>query len=285
MAAEAAGEVPTSRSISCLIRQRARCSRTRWFSALMSSSAQVSPASRPSVSRSRITARWPAGNRSITARACSQSWRPATTRSGSSSSHKRGASAQCPLGRNWSSGRPRSPGAVPSISAPRPTSRPSRATRVRARFRTMLKIHVTRLDRPSNRATPPYTASHESCTTSSAWAWLPMMEAARRTSEAWKRRTSARYARGSPFRRRARKAGSSNAAEEDMARISPVWAVRRRTGDQQLPCPGMVGERRPAGAATVWPAADEAAPWRPWPRGVTRNAEGAPRQGAKGARQ
>ena len=42
--------------------------------------------------------------------------------------------------------------------------------RVRARFVTILKIQVTRLERSSNFPTPEHTASHESCTTSSAWA-------------------------------------------------------------------------------------------------------------------
>jgi hypothetical protein len=47
----------------------------------------------------------------------------------------------------------------------------------------MLKIHVTTLERPSKPLTPANTASQASCTTSSACARLPMIEAATPISE------------------------------------------------------------------------------------------------------
>ena len=238
-----AGASPTSRSISRRMRPRARCSRTRWFSALIASSAQVSAASRPSMSRSTITARWPAGNRSTTSSTWSQSWRPPTIRSGVTFSHSRGASAQWPSGVNRSSGTPRPPGrppgAAPSSSAPRPTSRPSRDRRVRARFSTMLNSQVARLDRPSNRATPAWAAIHASCVTSSACAWLPMTAAASRTNEAWNRRTSRRHASASPARRRARKAGSSKSVG-GMAGAASVLAGHHGT-DRAACDPGGAG--------------------------------------------
>ena len=59
--------------------------------------------------------------------------------------------------------------------------------RVRARFSTMLNTQVTRLERPSKAPIPENTASQASCTTSSACARLPMIEAAsagQRTVEA-----------------------------------------------------------------------------------------------------
>ena len=56
----------------------------------------------------------------------------------------------------------------------------------------MLNTQVTRLDRPSNLPTPAKTASQASCTTSSAWARLPMIEAATPMNEAWNRRINAR---------------------------------------------------------------------------------------------
>ncbi|MGA9012248.1 MAG: hypothetical protein WB509_07115 [Acetobacteraceae bacterium] len=75
------------------------------------------------------------------------------------------------------------PGLLPSIEVGRPTRRPSRVARVRARFSTMLNTQVTRLERPSKAPIPENTASQASCTTSSAWARLPMIEVASPVSE------------------------------------------------------------------------------------------------------
>ncbi len=131
-------------------------------------------------------------------------------RSGSISSHRRGTSIQWPSGLNSDASTARPPGGVPSISAGRPTRRPSRLARVRARFSTMLNTQVTRLERPSKAPMPENTASQASWTTSSACARLPMIEVATPIREPWKRLISARNARSSPRRSRARNSGSSN---------------------------------------------------------------------------
>ncbi len=81
-------------------RTRARCSRTRWFAALMPGSVQASSASHPFMSRRMITALRPAGRGSMVSIWWSHSCRSPTTRWGPSSSHSRGA---------CSSGRPRDP--------------------------------------------------------------------------------------------------------------------------------------------------------------------------------
>jgi hypothetical protein len=59
----------------------------------------------------------------------------------------------------------------------------------RARFSTMLNTQGTTLER---RPIPENTASQASCTTSSAWARLPMIEAPRPINELWKRLISRR---------------------------------------------------------------------------------------------
>src|SRR5207249_6840176 len=64
------------------------------------------------------------------------------------------------------SGRP----ASSSANSEKATIRLSRTPRVLARFITIREIHVLNEDRPSNRSIPFKTASHASCTTSSATA-------------------------------------------------------------------------------------------------------------------
>ena len=66
--ATATGSAPSNESIVARIRPRARCSSTRWFSALIASSVHASSASHCSMSRRISTARWAAGNRSIACR-------------------------------------------------------------------------------------------------------------------------------------------------------------------------------------------------------------------------
>ena len=161
-------------SISLRMRPRARCSSTRWFSAEIPNSTQASSADWPSMSRSTSTAFWPAGRFSSPASTCSHNCRPAITRSGSSSSHSRGISPQCPPASNADNGTARSSPADPSNPAGNPTIRPSRTIRVRARFITILNNQVDRLDRPSKFPIAPSTASQVSCTTSSACALLPI---------------------------------------------------------------------------------------------------------------
>ncbi len=70
-------------------------------------------------------------------------------------------------------------GSVDAASGSRPAGRaengmlrPSRAARLRAQLARIVKIHVRRLDRPSNRSRPRTTLIQASCTTSSATAWL-----------------------------------------------------------------------------------------------------------------
>ena len=80
---------------------------------VMPSSVQASSASQPSMSRRMITARWPAGSRSTASITWSHNCRPPTIRSGSSSSHRRGASIQWPSGLNSDASTARPPGWCP----------------------------------------------------------------------------------------------------------------------------------------------------------------------------
>ena len=117
------------------------------------------------------------------------------------------------------SGRGRPRGSSPPVSAATTaengTLRASRSPRVLARLVRMRNSQVFNVERSSKRSRPLTTASHVSCTTSSA-AWRSRTcSRATRSIVAWWRPTSVRKARSSPRRSRAR--SSSVGVDRDLA--------------------------------------------------------------------
>ena len=152
---------------------RPRCSNTRWFPSLTPSKEATSAGPRPSTSRRTTTWRCASGSVGRISRTrCAR--RSATMRSSTCSDHGTGGVLHAPEPSKRSSTPPSGNDVV----------RCSRPAVVRARLIRMWNSQVLNEDRPSKRSTPRTTASHVSCTTSSATARLFTTVWARRSSRA-----------------------------------------------------------------------------------------------------
>src|SRR5581483_6433531 len=99
--------------------------------------------------------------------------------------------------------------------------RRSRSPRVRARFSRMPTIQLRSEDRPSNRSSPVSTASHVSCTTSSATARLGTWARAIRMSSGPSPSTRRANAASSPARSASRRRCSSRASTPGFSQRTP----------------------------------------------------------------
>src|SRR6476469_198500 len=158
-------------------RERPRWRRTRWLTAVRSSTAHTSSLDSPSTSRNVTTCFWPSGRAAMAPRTASAA-PAAVRRSSTSSAHGVGGVAHAP-------DAAKRRGSTAGSSAPIGIDRRSRRPVVRARLAQIWKIHALSVERSSNRPIPRTTASHVSCPTSPATARLTTNVPANRTSRVW----------------------------------------------------------------------------------------------------
>lgn len=167
-------------SMACRSLARPRCRRTRWWLSVIPRISQASAALSPSTSRSRTTACWRGGRSSIACLTWAQSCLPAMIRSGSSISQRATDSLQNPRRVKRLASTTGTSSSSTDISENNETRR-SRVARRRALLARIASIQDLSAVGCSSLGMPSMTASHVSCTTSSAVAPLPTKVRARPT--------------------------------------------------------------------------------------------------------